>query len=121
FPASPFKRRFPNIHTPSQQIQPRDAHYETVRQVLLGNPPEAFSSCGPVPAFPWSTLQFHAFLYARPRSDPLAPGGHIPETGAINQRLAPGIDRVEAEIGDGDVIAGQIGRTGELIVRGAVR
>ena len=41
-PGSPFERRFRDIHTVSQQIQSRDAHYETVGQVLLGNPPEVF-------------------------------------------------------------------------------
>jgi indole-3-acetate monooxygenase len=41
FPGSPFER-FRDIHTLSQQIQSRDAHYETVGQVLLGNPPEVF-------------------------------------------------------------------------------
>jgi Acyl-CoA dehydrogenase, C-terminal domain len=42
FPGSPFERRFRDIHTVSQQIQSREAHYETVGQVLLGNPPEVF-------------------------------------------------------------------------------
>jgi alkylation response protein AidB-like acyl-CoA dehydrogenase len=42
FPGSPFERRFRDIHTVSQQIQSRNAHYETVGQVLLGNPPEVF-------------------------------------------------------------------------------
>jgi len=42
FPGSPFERRFRDIHTLAQQIQSRDAHYETVGQVLLGNPPEVF-------------------------------------------------------------------------------
>jgi len=42
FPGSPFERRFRDLHTLSQQIQSRDAHYETVGQVLLGNPPEVF-------------------------------------------------------------------------------
>jgi alkylation response protein AidB-like acyl-CoA dehydrogenase len=42
FPGSPFERRFRDIHTLSQQIQSRDSHYETVGQVLLGNPPEVF-------------------------------------------------------------------------------
>jgi alkylation response protein AidB-like acyl-CoA dehydrogenase len=42
FPGSPFERRFRDIHTLSQQIQSRDAHFETVGQVLLGNPPEVF-------------------------------------------------------------------------------
>ena len=42
FPGSPFERRFRDIHTVSQQIQSRNAHYETVGQVLLGQPPEVF-------------------------------------------------------------------------------
>jgi alkylation response protein AidB-like acyl-CoA dehydrogenase len=42
FPGSPFERRFRDIHTLSQQIQSRDAHYETIGQVLLGNPPAVF-------------------------------------------------------------------------------
>ena len=42
FPGSPFERRFRDIHTVSQKIQSRDAHYETIGQVLLGNPPEVF-------------------------------------------------------------------------------
>jgi alkylation response protein AidB-like acyl-CoA dehydrogenase len=42
FPGSPFERRFRDIHTVSQQIQSRNAHYEAVGQVLLGNPPEVF-------------------------------------------------------------------------------
>jgi alkylation response protein AidB-like acyl-CoA dehydrogenase len=42
FPGSPFERRFRDIHTLSQQIQSRDAHFETVGSVLLGNPPAVF-------------------------------------------------------------------------------
>lgn len=42
FPGSPFERRFRDIHTLSQQIQSRDAHYETIGQVLLDNPPATF-------------------------------------------------------------------------------
>jgi len=42
FPGGPFERPFRDIHTLSQQIQSRDAHYETVGQVLFGNPPEVF-------------------------------------------------------------------------------
>ena len=42
FPGSPFERRFRDIHTLSQQIQSRDAHFETCGQVLLGNPPAVF-------------------------------------------------------------------------------
>jgi alkylation response protein AidB-like acyl-CoA dehydrogenase len=42
FPGSPFERRFRDIHTLSQQIQSRDAHYEAVGQILLGQPPAVF-------------------------------------------------------------------------------
>jgi alkylation response protein AidB-like acyl-CoA dehydrogenase len=42
FPGSPFERRFRDIHTLSQQIQSRTAHYEAVGQVLLGAPPDPF-------------------------------------------------------------------------------
>ena len=42
FPGSPFERRFRDMHTLSQQIQSRDAHYESIGQVLLGTPPEVF-------------------------------------------------------------------------------
>jgi alkylation response protein AidB-like acyl-CoA dehydrogenase len=42
FPGSPFERRFRDIHTLSQQIQSRSAHFEAVGQVLLGMPPEVF-------------------------------------------------------------------------------
>lgn len=42
FPGSPYERRFRDIHTLSQQIQSRDAHYEAVGRVLLDNPPAVF-------------------------------------------------------------------------------
>jgi alkylation response protein AidB-like acyl-CoA dehydrogenase len=42
FPGTPFERRFRDIHTLSQQIQSRGAHFEAVGQVLLGMPPEPF-------------------------------------------------------------------------------
>ena len=42
FPDSPFERRFRDMHTLSQQIQARDAHFEAVGQILLGVPPEEF-------------------------------------------------------------------------------
>jgi len=42
FPGSPFERRFRDMHTLSQQIQARAAHFEPVGQVLLGVPPEVF-------------------------------------------------------------------------------
>jgi len=42
FPGSPFERRFRDMHTLSQQIQARGAHFEAVGQVLLGVPPEMF-------------------------------------------------------------------------------
>jgi alkylation response protein AidB-like acyl-CoA dehydrogenase len=42
FPGNPFERRFRDMHTLSQQIQARNAHFESVGQVLLGMPPEVF-------------------------------------------------------------------------------
>ena len=42
FPGGSFQRRFPDIHTLSQQIQFRDGHFEAVGQVMLGNPPAVF-------------------------------------------------------------------------------
>ena len=42
FPGTPFERRFRDMHTLSQQIQSRSAHFEAVGQVLLGMPPEPF-------------------------------------------------------------------------------
>ena len=42
FPGSPFERRFRDMHTLSQQIQARGAHFEQVGQILLGVPPENF-------------------------------------------------------------------------------
>lgn len=40
--SGPFERRFRDIHTLSQQIQSRDAHFEAVGQVMLGDPPAIF-------------------------------------------------------------------------------
>ena len=42
FPGGPFERRFRDLHTLSQQIQAREAHYERVGRVLLGDPPADF-------------------------------------------------------------------------------
>lgn len=42
FPGSPFERRFRDMHTLSQQIQSRGAHYEAVGHVLLGGKPPVF-------------------------------------------------------------------------------
>lgn len=42
FPGGAFQRRFRDIHTLSQQIQSRDAHFEAVGQVMLGRPPTVF-------------------------------------------------------------------------------
>jgi alkylation response protein AidB-like acyl-CoA dehydrogenase len=42
FPGSPFERRFRDMHTLSQQIQARQAHFEQVGQILLGLPVEVF-------------------------------------------------------------------------------
>jgi alkylation response protein AidB-like acyl-CoA dehydrogenase len=41
FHAQAFERRFRDIHAIAQQIQARDAHYETVGQLLLGLDPDA--------------------------------------------------------------------------------
>lgn len=38
--AGPFERRFRDIHTASQQIQSRGAHFAAVGSILLGNEPE---------------------------------------------------------------------------------
>ena len=40
FPGSPFERRFRDIHTLSQQIQSRDAHFEAVGKVMLNGDPD---------------------------------------------------------------------------------
>jgi alkylation response protein AidB-like acyl-CoA dehydrogenase len=40
FAANPFERRFRDIHAVAQQYQGRQAHFETVGQVLLGLPAE---------------------------------------------------------------------------------
>jgi alkylation response protein AidB-like acyl-CoA dehydrogenase len=40
FPGSPFERRFRDIHTLSQQIQSREAHFEMVGKVMLNGDPE---------------------------------------------------------------------------------
>lgn len=42
FKGSGIERRFRDIHTLSQQIQSRGAHFEAVGQILLGNPPDPF-------------------------------------------------------------------------------
>ena len=42
YPASAFHRRFRDIHTLSQQIQSRDAHFEAVGRILLGDLPPVF-------------------------------------------------------------------------------
>jgi indole-3-acetate monooxygenase len=38
----PFERRWRDIHTLSQQIQARDAHFEAVGQIMLGDVPPVF-------------------------------------------------------------------------------
>jgi alkylation response protein AidB-like acyl-CoA dehydrogenase len=39
FPGTAFERRFRDIHTLSQQIQSRTAHFESVGQIILGIEP----------------------------------------------------------------------------------
>jgi indole-3-acetate monooxygenase len=41
FAANKFERRFRDMHAIAQQIQARDAHYESVGQILLGLDPDA--------------------------------------------------------------------------------
>jgi alkylation response protein AidB-like acyl-CoA dehydrogenase len=40
FPGTPFERRFRDIHTLSQQIQSRDAHFEAVGRVMFNGDPD---------------------------------------------------------------------------------
>ena len=40
FLGTPFERRFRDIHTLSQQIQSREAHFETVGKVMLNGDPD---------------------------------------------------------------------------------
>lgn len=42
FRGSPFERRYRDIHTVSQQIQARPAHFEAVGKILLGDEPAVF-------------------------------------------------------------------------------
>ena len=42
FPGSPFDRRWRDIHTLSQQIQSRGAHFEAIGSIMLGEPPAVF-------------------------------------------------------------------------------
>jgi indole-3-acetate monooxygenase len=42
FPGSPFDRRWRDIHTVSQQIQARGAHFEAIGSIMMGEPPEVF-------------------------------------------------------------------------------
>lgn len=42
FKGGTIERRFRDIHTLSQQIQARSAHFEAVGQILLGEPPDPF-------------------------------------------------------------------------------
>jgi hypothetical protein len=42
FPGSPFERRFRDMHTLSQQIQSRSAHFAAAGQVMLGRAPAGF-------------------------------------------------------------------------------
>jgi alkylation response protein AidB-like acyl-CoA dehydrogenase len=42
FPGGPFERRFRDMHTLSQQIQSRSAHFAAAGQVLLGRAPAGF-------------------------------------------------------------------------------
>jgi alkylation response protein AidB-like acyl-CoA dehydrogenase len=43
FADGPYERRFRDLHTVTQQMQGRKAHYETVGAFMLGNPPDLSS------------------------------------------------------------------------------
>lgn len=43
FASGPYERRFRDLHTVTQQMQGRRAHYETVGAYMLGNPPDLSS------------------------------------------------------------------------------
>ncbi len=43
FASGPYERRFRDLHTVTQQMQGRRAHYETVGAFMLGNPPDLSS------------------------------------------------------------------------------
>ena len=61
FPGSPFERRFRDIHALSQQIQSRDAHYETVGQVLFRTPPRcSYKICTMSQGFDTTSLQLQS-------------------------------------------------------------
>ena len=40
FLGTPFERRFRDIHTLSQQIQSREAHFETVGRIMFNGDPD---------------------------------------------------------------------------------
>ena len=42
FPGSPFERRWRDMHTLGAQIQARNAHFEAIGSIFLGEPPDVF-------------------------------------------------------------------------------
>src|SRR2546430_10524267 len=63
-----------------------------------------------------SVFELHPLLHTGSRTDPVAPGFQMAEPGIVGEHLAPGIDRVDRQIGGGELVPGEIGRRGELIV-----
>src|SRR5580704_9881371 len=61
-------------------------------------------------------FELHTLLHAGPRTNPLAPGLQMLQTGIVGEGLATGIDWVDRQIGGGDFAAGQIWRLGKLLV-----
>src|ERR1044071_3807448 len=59
-------------------------------------------------------LQLHALLHAGPRPDPLAPGLQVPQPGIVWQGPAPGVDRIDGEIGRGDLVTREVLRLLQL-------
>jgi NAD(P)-dependent dehydrogenase (short-subunit alcohol dehydrogenase family) len=52
-----------------------------------------------------SDFELHTLLHPGPRTNPLAPGLQMPQTGIVGERLAAGIDWVDRQIGGGDFAA----------------
>src|SRR6266851_8908011 len=65
---------------------------------------------------PRSVFELHTLLHAGPRTNTLAPGLQMLQTGIVGERLAAGINWVDRQIGGGDFVAGQIWRLGKLLL-----
>jgi hypothetical protein len=64
-----------------------------------------------------SALKSHTFLDAGTISHPIATSGDAFQTSAVDQRLAPGIDRIKPEICDCEIVSCRTRGAAKLIVR----